>query len=157
MWPSISQAPEDVTCVAISLGAGPLLCTHHPGKGVCTHSWGRGGGELPLQTTCFTFFPFSPLKKRITKIGNYSHCSDMHFIFTGTLPLCLTLLSHTYMHVHIFTRGDFQLICYLYVCPGEEMSYFGEERGSLIWKNVFGLFFGKERGKRQKEMQKFTS
>lgn len=37
------------------------------------------------------------------------------------------------------------------------MSCFGEERGSLIWEKVLGLFFGKERLKRQKEMQKLTS
>lgn len=37
------------------------------------------------------------------------------------------------------------------------MSCFGEEGGSLIWKKVPGWFFGKERGKRQKEMQKLTS
>lgn len=37
------------------------------------------------------------------------------------------------------------------------MSSFGGERGSLEWKEVLGLVFGRRRGKRQKEVHKLTS
>lgn len=119
MWPGISQAPENVTCAALALGAGPLLCTHHPGEGVCTHTWGRGGGELPLQTTCFTLFPFSPLKKESPRLGISVTALRCTVSLQG---LCASPSFPVHMCVNVYTssQGEIFKSSVIYVCDLEK-------------------------------------
>lgn len=121
MWPGISQAPENVTCAAVPLRAGPLLCTHHHGKG-SAHTAGPGQeGSCLCRQPVSLLFSFSPPQKEPPRLGITASALRCTVSLQG-LCLCVSLSIpiHTWVNVYTSSQGEIFNSSVIYDCDLEK-------------------------------------
>lgn len=146
VWPGVSQAREE--CY--------LGCAHpreqlhysipdHPGKRVCTHSWGRTRGGGAFAGNLFQSFPLFPQNNHQIWELLPPHWDLLYICRDSCLCASPSLSMHTCRHVCTSLPGEIFNLPAIYFCDG---GGWGGGRKVMFWwgKRVFGTEGGSQAG-----------